>query len=100
MDIGTIYIGTTMSVQDNDATINCVCVVIRTHMLDATKEGIEPLPEYDIFKDIQSPNKVASETNQKVKFILILLKTCMLIVDIDLSLQSVFSSLFTLYLNI
>lgn len=42
-----------MSVQDNDATISCVCVVIRTHMLDAAKEGVDPLPRYDIFKDAQ-----------------------------------------------
>lgn len=48
---GTIYVGTTMSEQDNEATIQCVCVVIRTHMLDAARDGIEPLRRYEVFKD-------------------------------------------------
>lgn len=48
---GTIYIETTMSSQDNTATIECACVVIRAHMVQAAKENIVPLPEYDIFKD-------------------------------------------------
>jgi hypothetical protein len=40
-----------MSEQDNEATIQSVCVVIRTHMLDAAKEGILPLRRFDVFKD-------------------------------------------------
>jgi hypothetical protein len=48
---GTVYVSSTMSAQDNDATIHCVCVVIRAHMLRAAREGIEPLRRYDIFKD-------------------------------------------------
>ena len=48
---GTIFLSNTMSFQDNAATIECVCVVIRTHMLDAAKENVVPLPEYDVFKD-------------------------------------------------
>ena len=40
-----------MSAQNNDATIQSVCTVIRSHMLQAAKEGIEPLRRYDIFKD-------------------------------------------------
>jgi hypothetical protein len=30
---GTIFLSHTMSNQDNNATIECVCVVIRAHML-------------------------------------------------------------------
>ena len=63
--LGTIFVSTTMSVQDDDATINCVCVVIRTHMLDAAKENIEPLPQYDIFRDVPSSSQNAV-VNQQV----------------------------------
>ena len=48
---GTIYIGTTMTIQDNEATIKCVCSVIRHHMVEAKKLGYEPKPEFDIFRD-------------------------------------------------
>jgi len=48
---GTIYIGTTMTAQDNEATIKCVCSVIRHHMVEAAKLGYEPKPEFDIFRD-------------------------------------------------
>ncbi len=48
---GTIYIGTTMSTQDNDATIKCVCVVIRAHMIEAAREQITPERKFDVFKD-------------------------------------------------
>eukprot|EP00596_Hydrurales_sp_CCMP1899_P010340 CAMPEP_0119038436 /NCGR_PEP_ID=MMETSP1177-20130426/7389_1 /TAXON_ID=2985 /ORGANISM="Ochromonas sp, Strain CCMP1899" /LENGTH=335 /DNA_ID=CAMNT_0007001049 /DNA_START=923 /DNA_END=1930 /DNA_ORIENTATION=- len=48
---GTIYLGTTMSAQDNQATIHCVCAVIHVHMADAAKEGMEPHSDFDIFKD-------------------------------------------------
>jgi len=33
---GTIYVGTTMSAPDKDATIKCVCGVFRAHMVQAT----------------------------------------------------------------
>ncbi len=39
---GTIYIDTTMAVQDNQATIRCVCAVIRAHMIEAETERIIP----------------------------------------------------------
>lgn len=48
---GTLYVDNTMSQQDDEATITCVCKVIRAHMLDAARENIAPLKEYDIFKD-------------------------------------------------
>lgn len=49
---GTIFVAHTMSSQNNDATIECVCIVIRTHMLDAAKENIVPLSDFDVFKDL------------------------------------------------
>ena len=39
---GTIYIDSTMSKQDNKATIKCVCAVIRAHMVEAEEERIVP----------------------------------------------------------
>ena len=51
---GTLYIDTTMSAQDNRATIHCVCVVIRLHMLEAERLGIEADPEFDVFRDTSS----------------------------------------------
>lgn len=49
---GTIYIASTMSTLDNNSTIQCVCAVIRAHLIAAAKENINPLPQYDIFKDV------------------------------------------------
>ena len=34
---GTIFVDTTMSAPDKDATIHCVCTVIRVHILNASK---------------------------------------------------------------
>lgn len=48
---GTLYIDSTMGQQDNDATIRCVCAVIRAHLLDAEREGIVPRPDFNTFKD-------------------------------------------------
>uniref|UniRef100_A0A7S1BXU3 WW domain-containing protein n=1 Tax=Corethron hystrix TaxID=216773 RepID=A0A7S1BXU3_9STRA len=36
---GTLYVGSTMSVPDIDATIKCVCAVIRTHIVQSTLES-------------------------------------------------------------
>ena len=47
----TIFLANTMTTQDNDATIECVCVVIRTYMIDAAEENVIPLAEFDVFKD-------------------------------------------------
>lgn len=48
---GTIYVDTTMSAQDNQATIRCVCAVIRAHMIEAEMERIIPRRQFDTFKD-------------------------------------------------
>ena len=34
---GTLYVDTTMSRPDKDATIQCVCAVIRAHIVNASK---------------------------------------------------------------
>lgn len=47
----TIFLANTMTTQDNEATIECVCVVIRTYMIDAAEENVIPLVEFDVFKD-------------------------------------------------
>ncbi len=52
---GTIYVGTTMSVQDNEATIKCVCVVFRAHIIEAAKRNAIAAKQYEIFKDPQPP---------------------------------------------
>jgi len=45
---GTMYVGTTMSAPDKDATIRCVCGVFRAHILSSeTEEG----PTYDPITD-------------------------------------------------
>lgn len=62
---GTIYIATTMSKQDTHtvaAQVDCVCVVIRAHMLSAAKEGITPLPVFDLFKDSQFKDRSPSSS--------------------------------------
>lgn len=63
---GTIYIQHTMSAQDNNLTIQCVCTVIRAHMIQAAKENIEPIEKYDIFKDaayVQVKGKDSKDSN-------------------------------------
>lgn len=56
---GTIYVDSTMSKQDNEHTIKCVCVVIRAHMMEAAKENFEPRKEYDVFKDLDASSASA-----------------------------------------
>jgi hypothetical protein len=52
-----------MSQQDDEATIKAVCRVIRAHMLDAAREGVAPLKEYDVFKDRDYYKRVSSTRN-------------------------------------
>jgi hypothetical protein len=59
---GTIYIETTMSVQDNDITIHCVCVVLRAHMIEAARSGIKNDEEFNIF--IDEENNTNSNINK------------------------------------
>ena len=71
---GTIYVGTTMSSQDNEATIKCVCVVIRAHITEARKRKYPPPPVYDIFKD-NSTSMVPSLDDIRDFFMLIFSKS-------------------------
>jgi hypothetical protein len=57
---GTIYVDSTMSKQDNEHTIKCVCTVIRAHMMEAAKENFEPRREYDVFKDLDAAASASS----------------------------------------
>ena len=58
---GTLYVDSTMSKQDNLHTMDCISVVIRSHMLDAAKENVEPRKEYDVFKDVEESGSEAKE---------------------------------------
>lgn len=64
---GTLYIDSTMSQQDNKATMRCVCAVIRAHMIDAEKEGIVPRPQFDIFKDEYFVKLEKQQKQQQIK---------------------------------
>lgn len=52
---GTLYVGTTMSAPDKDATIKCVCGVIRTHILSSEQLPYDPADDqYRLFNDLAS----------------------------------------------
>jgi len=53
---GTLYVATTMSAPDKEATIKCVCGVYRAHILQSERdeEGMEDSPKYRIFNDLES----------------------------------------------
>lgn len=42
----TVFVDSTMAAPDQDATIECVCAVIRAHMLEAAKDGGLKVPEH------------------------------------------------------
>ena len=55
-----------MCAQDNNLTFQCVCTVIRAHMIQAAKENIEPIEKYDVFKDaayVQVKGKDSKDSN-------------------------------------
>eukprot|EP00595_Chromulina_sp_UTEXLB2642_P001151 CAMPEP_0196762852 /NCGR_PEP_ID=MMETSP1095-20130614/2923_1 /TAXON_ID=96789 ORGANISM="Chromulina nebulosa, Strain UTEXLB2642" /NCGR_SAMPLE_ID=MMETSP1095 /ASSEMBLY_ACC=CAM_ASM_000446 /LENGTH=413 /DNA_ID=CAMNT_0042114819 /DNA_START=714 /DNA_END=1955 /DNA_ORIENTATION=+ len=64
---GTIYVATTMSSQDNEATIKCVCLVIRAHIIEANKKNLVSTREYDVFKDLISTNINRIPTLNEIK---------------------------------
>ena len=63
----TIFLANTMTTQDNEATIECVCVVIRTYMIDAAEENVIPLVEFDVFKDASfiHPSSMISSSSER-----------------------------------
>lgn len=52
-----------MSAQDNDATIHCVCVVIRAHMISAARENLSSLSDFDVFRDLAFLRNVRPDAN-------------------------------------
>lgn len=51
---GTIYVGTTMSAPDKDATIKCICGVYRAHVLQAEREQSVSADAFVVFNDLES----------------------------------------------
>ena len=49
-----------MSTQDNKATILCVCSMIRLHMLEAERQGLEAHVDFDIYRD-RSPSSASGQ---------------------------------------
>ena len=60
---GTIFVDTTMSAPDKDATIHCVCTVIRVHILNASKLRAvdDDDRKYAVFNDRLNDASGASE---------------------------------------
>ncbi len=58
---GTLYVGSTLSAPDKDATIKCVCAVYRTHILQSTLDDEELDDRYKVFDDLSS---TADESKQ------------------------------------
>lgn len=57
---GTLYVGTTMSAPDKDATIKCVCGVFRAHILQCERDqDVEISPKFRIFNDLESQQGTA-----------------------------------------
>lgn len=57
---GTLYVGSTMSAPDKDATIKCVCAVFRAHILQSEMDTDVLLDEYNLFEDLESQRKLKS----------------------------------------
>jgi len=53
----TIFVDTTMSAPDKDATIECVCTVIRAHMLEAQADLTEEHPKAVVFHDHEATTR-------------------------------------------
>jgi len=63
---GTIFVETTMSNQDDDATITAVCIIIRTHMIIAAKEKSQSARQYDVFKDTNLNSDASSPKRRPI----------------------------------
>jgi len=50
---GTMYVKTTMSAPDIDATVKCVCGVFRTHILTSELVDPETTNDYEVFNDLR-----------------------------------------------
>jgi WW domain len=58
----TMYVGTTMSAPDKDATIKCICGVFRSHILSSNLDTLynPDTDPYKIFNDHESDQSVSS----------------------------------------
>lgn len=70
---GTMYVGSTMSAPDKDATIKCICGVYRAHMLQSAREeeasgrgSAIRFDEYEIFNDHPDARKSISSSSASV----------------------------------
>mmetsp|Transcript_23600 Transcript_23600/g.44898 ORF Transcript_23600/g.44898 Transcript_23600/m.44898 type:complete len:954 (-) Transcript_23600:56-2917(-) len=63
---GTIYVGSTMSAPDKDATIKCICGVFRAHILQSERENSVSTNEYLVFNDLESQQKPSSALMKKI----------------------------------
>lgn len=59
---GTIYVGSTMSMPDVDATIKCVCGVYRAHILQSEDVPVEDEETYRVFDDETAQPKFSAST--------------------------------------
>ncbi|KAL7561848.1 hypothetical protein ACA910_009685 [Epithemia clementina (nom. ined.)] len=59
---GTLYVGSTLSQPDVDATIKCVCGVIRAHILQSEMDP-SCLTEYNIFNDQEAHQERGSSVS-------------------------------------
>lgn len=55
-----------MSVQDNKATIKCVCFVIRAHILESHKRNADVSPLFDIFVEPPSASPSVAVSRPKI----------------------------------
>uniref|UniRef100_A0A7S2SV86 WW domain-containing protein n=1 Tax=Rhizochromulina marina TaxID=1034831 RepID=A0A7S2SV86_9STRA len=64
----TLYVGSTMSRPDKDATIKCVCTVIRAHMLEAVEDADDttPHPKAAVFLDHEAPEDMPVPSLQEL----------------------------------
>lgn len=61
---GTLYVGTTMSAPDKDATIKCVCGVFRAHILQCERDqDVDISPKFRIFNDLESQQGTSRRIN-------------------------------------
>jgi hypothetical protein len=55
----TIFVNSTLSSQDNNATIECIGEVIRSHMVNAQKKGAPMSRRYEVFLDAEYEARAA-----------------------------------------
>lgn len=68
----TMYVGSTMSQPDKDATIKCVCGVYRAHILQTAREEITvssiKFDEYEVFNDDQTQGRRQQNAKENTSY--------------------------------